>query len=59
MSSTTLSLVPVEHEAGAESIRGERTVRLPIGLALPVIGLLSAGLWIGVARLVHAAVGLM
>jgi hypothetical protein len=57
--STTLSLVPGQHEAAAGSAQGNRAGRLPIGLALPVIGLLSAGLWIGVASLIHAAVTLM
>jgi hypothetical protein len=59
MSSTTLSLVPVQHDATADGMRGNSTGRLPIGLALAMTALLSAGLWIGVASLVHAAVGLL
>ena len=53
MSSTTLSLVPVaQDDFQPVRIRGGR---LAAGIAFPLVGLMSAGLWMGIISLVRGA----
>lgn len=53
MGSTMISLVAIKPEDAADRFGRRRTGRLPLVVALPILGLISAGLWIGTIDLVR------
>ena len=48
-----------QHRSAVELLGRNRTKRLPIALAILVIGLLSAGLWVGIVALLHLVIRLV